>query len=135
MAKILVADRAPSIRRLLMNGLSGDGHELLESGSPKATLEAARDELPDLILLDPIMTGVDGLELLGQLKGDPTTEAIPVIVLSESSSEESPALRLGAANYIIKPWGAGVVEASVREPLFVIPNLQKSEGRPGLRML
>ena len=117
MAKILVADRAPSVRRVLMSGLSGDGHELLESGSSKATLEAARDELPDLILLDPMMAGAEGLELLGRLKEDPTTGAIPVIVLSESSNGESPALRLGAVNYIIKPWGAGVVEASVRVAL------------------
>ena len=74
-------------------------------------------DLPELVLLDMMLSGMDGLQVLGKLKENPQTEAIPVILLSGSPKAESAALNLGASNYIIKPFEPSMLAAAVNSAI------------------
>jgi class 3 adenylate cyclase len=88
-----------------------------ESGA--AALEAARTQVPDLILLDIMMPGMDGYEVLRRLRKDPATADIPVIFLTALTSpeEEQHGLDLGAVDYITKPISPPIVLARVHTHL------------------
>ena len=117
MAKVLIADRSRSLKRLLTRVLSSGGHTVLESDGGDEALEMAGSEYPDLVIIDSGTSGSGGLELSDNLRSNPATEQIPVIVLGESVRGESAALRAGAANYIIKPIQGGTMDVAVRAAL------------------
>ena len=117
MAKILVADRAPNVRRMLTNILSRGGHTVIEADKGGQALEKAGAEYPDLIIVDSNIPGVGGLEVVENLKKNPATEPIPIIVMGESTRGESAALRAGATNYMIKPLQSNAVQAIVKAAL------------------
>ena len=110
---MLVAEATPRGRRWLVSVLSQGGHDLIESNNWKDILKKASEELPNLIIMEVAIPGVDGLELLEQLKENATTAAIPVIMLSGSSKSESIAMKSGASNYLLKPLAQATVEAAV----------------------
>ena len=114
MERILVADAALSVRRTLTGLLSQGGYEVLESRSVKDLLAKATEEQVDLILVDASLPGNDDLKAVSQLRGNPDTGSIPVIVMGESAKGESLALHLGASSYVIKPFQKGIIEAAVR---------------------
>ena len=117
MAKILVADRLPASRRLLGSILSQGGYDIVEAKNGRETLEKASQDRPDLILADLGILEIDSFQVLGKLQENPATKAIPVIMLGESSKGESTALRLGAANYIIKPPQPATLTTAVKVAL------------------
>jgi signal transduction histidine kinase len=87
--------------------------ETVENGT--RALEAARARPPDLVLSDVMMPGLDGFGLLRELKGDPKTAAVPVILLSARAGEEATVegLEAGADDYLVKPFGARELVARV----------------------
>jgi putative two-component system response regulator len=102
---ILVVDDAPS-NLLTLSGLLGKRYRVIAVRSGEKALEAAaRTPSPDLILLDLMMPGMDGFEVIRQLKSDPRTRAIPVIFLTANTRDEDEerGLELGAVDYINKP--------------------------------
>jgi DNA-binding response OmpR family regulator len=89
-------------------------------------LTLARERRPDLVILDLLMPYKDGFEVLRELKEDPATQPIPVIILSSSSREEDmvKALNAGADDFVTKPFRARELMARVRKVLGKAPDQQ-----------
>jgi CheY-like chemotaxis protein len=103
-AKVLLAEDDRFLRRAAETTLRRHGLTVVTAVDGDEALAAARRELPDLILLDMIMPKVQGFEVLQALKEDPTTAAIPVVVLSNLSqeSDSKTACQMGALDYWVK---------------------------------
>jgi len=99
---ILVIEDSPSSRRLLWELLSQGGYQVIMTGNGEEGLREARESHPAVIVLDLVLPDRDGWELLNELKTDPETWDIPVIVVS-FLDERGRGLRLGATDYLVKP--------------------------------
>ena len=87
-ARILIVDDEPGIRLSLQGILEEDeGHVVLEAETAEAALELVAKEMPDLVFLDIWLPGMDGIEILKALRGNPTTARIPVIIASARGPE------------------------------------------------
>jgi CheY-like chemotaxis protein len=82
MTRVLIVDDEPAIRLLGRVNLEADGIEVLEAGDGPSALERAAAEHPDLILLDVVMPGLDGLEVAERLGEDERTRDIPIVFMS-----------------------------------------------------
>jgi len=104
MAKILIVEDDPLISRMYQKIFTFEGHEVVTAGDGEEGLVLARSDHPTLILLDVMMPKLNGLEVLERLKADPELEKIPVVMLTNLSSEKvaETALSKGAVKYIIK---------------------------------
>jgi signal transduction histidine kinase/ActR/RegA family two-component response regulator len=100
--RILVVEDDPSAAQLIRSQLSGSGYEAVLCETPSRTLEVAAEMQPAAITLDLLMKPTPGLDLLAQLKGDPRTREIPVIVVTIMNEPAVGAL-LGADEYLVKP--------------------------------
>ncbi|XYJ08797.1 diguanylate cyclase [Telluria sp. B2] len=118
--RILVVDDAMENIQILHSALQ-DEHEVLFALDGAKALELARAQRPDLILLDAVMPGMDGYDVLSALRGAADTWDIPVIFVTalKSPEDETRALDAGAADFISKPVNAAVVRARVRTQLTV----------------
>lgn len=92
------------------------GHEAIKAANGAAAYEVACSERPEIILLDVMMPGMNGIEVLQHLKDNPTTRSIPVIMVTTKSQErdEMDAVRKGAWDYITKPLVPDVIEDRIR---------------------
>ncbi|MDT8344235.1 MAG: PleD family two-component system response regulator [Thermohalobaculum sp.] len=104
-ARVLVVDDVPTNRLLLRFKLTGRYFEVLEAPDGEAALDIARREDPDLILLDVMMPGLDGIETCRRLKSDPRTRHIPVMMLTALDKPQDRVLGLeaGADDFLSKP--------------------------------
>ena len=103
--RILLADDDPTVQRTVKRVAMEFGHHVLQVHTGMAVLEAARDQSPDLIVLDISFPDADGRDLLAKLKADARTAHIPVLVWSarhDMESERRIALSLGAEDYVEK---------------------------------
>ena len=116
---IYVAEDDDNIREILRCTLDSYGYATRVFDSAPQLLEAVREQLPDLILMDIMMPGMDGLQALRLLKQDRRTAGVPVIFLTAKSSEidKVKGLDLGAEDYITKPFGLLEWAARVRAAL------------------
>jgi len=117
---VLIVDDNPTNIDLLVNTLK-DSYQLGIAKNGAKALEYAAKHLPDLVLLDIMMPGMDGYEVCRRLKDDPATAAIPVIfitALTETVSKTK-GFELGAVDYITKPFHAAEVLARVRTHLSI----------------
>jgi PleD family two-component response regulator len=105
-ARVLVADDDPQNLELIAEVCRSEGFEVEGVGSGDRALDAARRRTFDLLLLDAAMPGMDGLEVCRQLKSDPETAAIPVMIVTASLEDaiRDRATELGAAAFITKPF-------------------------------
>ncbi|HEX8814139.1 MAG TPA: response regulator [Terriglobales bacterium] len=102
--KILIVDDSKLQRRMLQMILEKAGYDSLQAADGKEGLRMAREGMPDLILLDMMLPGLDGRAVLNELKSNPATSPIPVIVLTGlSQKNEEKLLAAGAAAYFQKP--------------------------------
>jgi len=101
---ILVVDDEQIIRNLLERTLSMEGYPVLQARDGKEALEQVARAVPDLILLDLRMPGMDGLEVLRQLRDNPRTRLTPVIVLTAYEQEKVQAFQTGANDFLAKPF-------------------------------
>jgi two-component system alkaline phosphatase synthesis response regulator PhoP len=104
--RVLVADDDELVLQLLEHKLANRGYVVSKASDGESTLAIAQQLHPDLIVLDVMMPGLDGIEVLRRLQKDPATRNIPVVILSARKQEEDivTALRLGARDYIVKPF-------------------------------
>lgn len=118
-ADILVVDDTIENLEFLASILSEDGHKVRRVTSGEAALRAARLRLPDLILLDIKMPGMDGYEVCRRLKEDPLTFRIPVLFVTALGEEEDEArgIELGAIDYIRKPINPTILRTRVKNHL------------------
>lgn len=128
MAKVLVVDHQRAARKSLVQSLGECGYDVGDATSGKEALEIAGQEPFDVILLDVEMPGMDGWEVLTQLKMDRPTRKIPVIMLDSylSAQSEATALRLGAAHILTKPCKAEILARTVRVVLREAENESES---------
>ena len=103
---ILIVDDEPASRQVIALLLEGAGYVTVEARSGHEALDILSQKLPDLILLDLVMPGMSGLDLLRTLKSEVRTLSIPTIIVTGMSGSETriDALRGGAADYLIKPF-------------------------------
>jgi CheY-like chemotaxis protein len=100
---------------LLVDTIMDMGCEVMEAEDGGEGLQMALSGAPDIILLDFMMPVMDGLQVLGNLKNDPKTKAIPVIMVSAKGRDEdvAKALDAGATSYVTKPWRHGELESVI----------------------
>ena len=112
---VLVIEDDEALRRMAVTFLRAAGYTPREAPDGFVGLTMARDAQVDLVLLDLMMPGLDGWEVLRQLKSQATTAAIPVIVLTASvgATLNDRALRMGAAHYLVKPLDARLLIGTV----------------------
>ena len=106
MATVLVVDDEPDIREVIRFALEATGFETEEAADAGAALEMIRRNPPDLLLLDWMLPGRSGLDLAKQLKEDPRTEGLPIIMVTARTEERDliKGLGGGADDYITKPF-------------------------------
>jgi putative two-component system response regulator len=116
---ILVIDDSPDNVALLSSLLKGKYRVKVATSGEKALALVTGEKMPDLILLDIMMPGMDGYEVCRRLKGNPETADIPVIFLTAKSEvmDEEKGLELGAVDYIAKPPSPSIVLARIRTHL------------------
>jgi two-component system alkaline phosphatase synthesis response regulator PhoP len=116
---ILVVDDEEDILELVRFNLAKAGYRVTCVASGEDALRVARTKLPDLVLLDLMLPGVDGLEVCNTLKRDHKTANIPVVMLTARGEEADivSGLELGADDYITKPFSPRVMLARIRAVL------------------
>ncbi|MEN4098804.1 MAG: response regulator transcription factor [Anaerolineaceae bacterium] len=115
-AKILVIEDEPSISNLVVSYLRKEGYEVFTAADGSAGLKASRSVKPDLIVLDIMLPGMDGLEVLAQIR----REANPYVILLTARSEEVDkivGLSVGADDYVTKPFSMRELTARVKAAL------------------
>ena len=114
--KILIIDDEPHIVELIRYNLEGAGFMTLQALNGNEGLALAQSEVPDLVLLDLMLPGIDGLEVCRQLRIDDRLKSIPIIMLTAKSAEIDKilGLELGADDYITKPFSVRELIARVK---------------------
>jgi len=105
MAKtILIIEDDKFLRELIVQKLLKEGYEIFEAVDGEEGIKKIKGEKPDLVLLDLILPGIDGFEVLSKMKEEPQISSIPVIILSNLGQREDveKGLGLGAVDYLIK---------------------------------
>ena len=116
---ILVVEDEDDIRELLRYNLAKEGYQVTGSASGEEALKAVRVAMPDLVLLDLMLPGLDGLEVCRSLKQDPQTRNLPIVMLTAKGEEADivAGLELGADDYVTKPFSLRVLLARLRAVL------------------
>lgn len=104
MTKILITEDDPLMSRMYQRIFSFEGYEVVMASDGQDGLDKIRETNPTLVLLDVMMPKMNGFEVLEKLKSDPATKNIPVVMLTNLSSEQDAenALLKGAVKYIVK---------------------------------
>ena len=112
---ILVIEDEPDILELVRYNLANAGFEVRCADTGEEGLAEARAQAPDLILLDLMLPGIDGLEVCRTLRAEARTAAVPVVILTARGEESDiiTGLELGADDYIVKPFSPRVLAARV----------------------
>jgi len=117
--KILVVDDEEDIIELLRFNLSREGYQVSSAASGEDALTLVRSEIPNLLLLDLMLPGIDGLEVARRLKNNSNTMKIPIVMLTAKGEEPDivTGLELGADDYVTKPFSPRVLVARVKAVL------------------
>ncbi|MEW6659351.1 MAG: response regulator transcription factor [Thermodesulfobacteriota bacterium] len=116
---ILVVEDEGDIRELLRYNLEKEGYQVIPAATGEEALQAVQGRLPDLILLDLMLPGMDGLEVCRIIKGASETRYLPIVMLTAKGEEADvvAGLELGADDYITKPFSPRVLLARLRAAL------------------
>jgi len=117
--KILVVEDETDIQELIVYNLSKEGYQVTGVGSGEEALEEIDNNLPNVVILDLMLPGVDGLEVCRQLKRDGKSAEVSIIMLTAKGEESDivTGLELGADDYITKPFSPKVLVARIRAVL------------------
>ncbi|MGF1933691.1 MAG: ATP-binding protein [Nostoc sp. ChiQUE02] len=135
--RILLADDNSDMRDYVKRLLLSQQYEVESVPDGLAALDSARGRVPDLVLTDVMMPGLDGFRLLQELRADPQTSKVPIILLSARAGEEArvEGLQAGADDYLIKPFSARELLARVEAALKMARLRQEAMQREqGLRI-
>jgi DNA-binding response OmpR family regulator len=131
MTRVLVIDDEAPIRLLCRVNLEAEGMEVLEAADGPTGLQAARDERPDVVLLDVMMPGLDGWQVAQRLLEDEETSEIPIIFLTARAefSDRARGLDIGGVDYVTKPFNPIDLAPLVRDLLARIDRGERDELR------
>ena len=120
---VYAVDDEENIRDLYMCAITGAGFDCECFPGGEELFGALKNRLPDIILIDIMLEGMDGYEILKTLKGSPSTAGIPVIMVSAKGEEISKVkgLNMGADDYIAKPFGVLELVARINAGLRRVP--------------
>lgn len=119
MARLLIIEDEADIRELISFNLEMSGYEVEKARDGEEGLAMARSSAFDLIILDLMLPGMDGLKVCSQLKREPDTKSVPVIMLTARSEDDDvvEGLETGADDYVTKPFSPRVLIARVKAAL------------------
>jgi DNA-binding response OmpR family regulator len=102
--KILIVEDDKFLRELISQKLSKEGYDISEAVDGEKGVKSVQEIKPDLVLLDLILPGIDGFEVLSRIKADSAIAQIPIIILSNLGQKDDieRGLKMGAADYLIK---------------------------------
>ena len=105
MAKVMIVDDSPTEVHVLQTMLTKNGHEVVVATTGEERVDMAKVEMPDLILMDVVMPGMNGFQATRQISKNAETSSIPVIMVTTKDQETDKvwAMRQGAKDYIVKP--------------------------------
>jgi two-component system, OmpR family, alkaline phosphatase synthesis response regulator PhoP len=114
--KILIVDDEEDILELVAYNLNREGYKTVKAASGEDALKKSLSETPDLIVLDLMLPGIDGLDVMKKLRKESATKKIPTIMLTAKGEEADiiTGLELGADDYITKPFSPRVLLARIR---------------------
>ena len=117
--KILIAEDSSTVRKLIAAHLAADGYEVIEAADGEQALAAVRAEQPDLLVLDKIMPKLDGFDVVRELRADPDTRSMPIVMLTQRADEQDVVggLDLGVEEYMPKPFSLQELSARIRRTL------------------
>ena len=103
--KILVVDDSPTERFAMTEALTSKGYQVVTAENGEEAITKSKSELPDLILMDVVMPGMNGYQATRTISRDPVTGSIPIIICTTKSQETDKiwGMRQGALDYMIKP--------------------------------
>jgi two-component system phosphate regulon response regulator PhoB len=115
-ATILVVEDEPAIQELVACNLELAGHRTLRAESAEQAMQMVREQLPDLIVLDWMLPGINGVEFARRLRGDKRTQTVPLIMLTARAEEQDKlaGLETGADDYVTKPFSPRELNARVK---------------------
>ncbi|MCZ7644982.1 MAG: response regulator [Planctomycetota bacterium] len=130
-AKIVVIEDESDILELLEYNLSKEGYRVASARDGEDGLRKVRKEAPDLVLLDLMLPGLDGIELCRRLKSDPLTRSTPVMMVTAKGEESDVVLGLGvgADDYVTKPFSPKELLARVKAVLRRGPLKEERNGK------
>ena len=113
--RILVVDDEPDLLELVKHQLGKEHYEVTTAQDGEVALAQARRQPPDLVVLDLMLPGIDGLEVCRRLKSDPRTMHVPIIMLTAKGEESDAVIGLsqGADDYVRKPFGSKELVARI----------------------
>lgn len=114
MQRILVIDDDPSVTSVLKRGLAYEGYAVDTAGTGAQGLSIARDHVPDLVILDVMLPGADGHEVLRRLRASDPDLPVMMITARDAPSDQIQGLDGGADDYVVKPFTFEVVVARVK---------------------
>ena len=119
---ILVVDDEEEIRTVLRLTLTRTGYDVREAEDGESALESIQDNLPDLILLDVLMPGMDGFEVCRRIRGGTETAHIPILMLSAKTDTRSrqKGILAGATKYLTKPIAPAQLVQHVDDALNIV---------------
>jgi two-component system phosphate regulon response regulator PhoB len=117
--RVLVVEDEEDIQELVQFNLAKDGYRVAVARTGEEALRKIRSDPPDLVLLDLMLPGVNGLEVCRLVRGDPKTQALPIVMLTAKGEEADivTGLELGADDYVPKPFSPRVLLARLRAVL------------------
>ncbi|PJF08113.1 response regulator transcription factor [Pseudorhodobacter sp. MZDSW-24AT] len=115
-ARVLLIEDEPNISEAIRFILSRDGCDVMTLADGQGAIATVRAERPDLVILDLMLPGLSGLEILAQLRADPVTQTVPVMMLTAKGQgrDREAAERAGANHFMTKPFSNDDMRAAVR---------------------
>jgi two-component system alkaline phosphatase synthesis response regulator PhoP len=131
MTKVLVIDDEAPIRLLCRVNLEAEGMQVLEAADGPTGLDYARNDAPDVILLDVMMPGLDGWRVAEQLLVDPATKRIPIVFLTARAEfrDRARGLDIGGVDYVTKPFNPLELAPLVEDVLARVERGEREELR------
>lgn len=113
---VLVIDDEKDIRELLLYNLAKEGYDVLTAKTGEEGFDTARTKKPDLVVLDLMLPGIDGLEVCRMLRANASTKHLPILMLTAKGTETDQivGLELGADEYVVKPFSVKVLLARIK---------------------
>ena len=115
--KVLVVDDSPTDQHFISGFLKKNGLEVITANDGEQGINAAKSQLPDLILMDVVMPGMNGFQATRRLSRDPDTKSIPVVIVSSKGevTDKAWGMRQGAVDYLTKPVSESALISKIKD--------------------